>query len=99
MNISSMIVNLYYDMFLFFQWIIKREFARWLVMALIGILTGCIASVIDIAVKYTAELKFTYIKHCILDKMFPIFVHLALEHPKFLGKQCRFRSRDGANYF
>ena len=36
----------------------KRELARWLVMGVIGILTGCIASIIDIAVKSTAELKF-----------------------------------------
>ena len=45
----------------------KRELARWLMMGVIGILTGCIASIIDIAVKSTAELKFTYLKHCIFS--------------------------------
>ena len=40
-------------------------------MAMIGILTGCIASVIDIAVKYTSDLKFSYIKHCILILLYP----------------------------
>ena len=53
-----------------FQWIVKRELARWLVMGVIGILTGCIASIIDIAVKSTAELKFTYLKHCILSQAY-----------------------------
>lgn len=35
-------------------------------MGMIGIITGLIASVIDIAVEYTSDLKFTYVKHCIL---------------------------------
>ncbi|KAL4241084.1 H(+)/Cl(-) exchange transporter 7 [Mactra antiquata] len=45
------------------KWIIKREIARWFVMAMIGIITGLIASVIDVAVEYTSDLKFTYVKH------------------------------------
>lgn len=55
------------DVFFCFQWILKREIARWFVMAMIGVLTGLVASFIDFAVEYTSDLKFSFIKHGILD--------------------------------
>ncbi|XP_045214169.2 H(+)/Cl(-) exchange transporter 7-like isoform X2 [Mercenaria mercenaria] len=49
------------------KWVIKREFARWAVMGMIGIITGLIASLIDVCVEYTSNLKFLYVKHYVDD--------------------------------
>lgn len=53
------------------RWLFKREIARWLIMAMIGITTGLIASLIDVCVEYSSTLKFRYIKNyvdsCIED--------------------------------
>lgn len=44
------------------KWVVKREFARWAVMGLIGIVTGLIASLIDVCVEKSSEYKFKFIK-------------------------------------
>ncbi|XP_071130802.1 H(+)/Cl(-) exchange transporter 7-like isoform X1 [Mytilus edulis] len=41
---------------------IKTEFLRWLIMGMIGVLTGLVACLIDVCVIQTTQLKFGYIK-------------------------------------
>ncbi|KAK3600873.1 hypothetical protein CHS0354_019220 [Potamilus streckersoni] len=47
------------------KWQIRKELARWVVMAMIGILTGLVATLIDVCVQQTSRVKYDYIKQYI----------------------------------
>ncbi|XP_052263703.1 H(+)/Cl(-) exchange transporter 7-like isoform X2 [Dreissena polymorpha] len=60
------------------RWVLKRELARWFIMGMIGIITGLIASLIDVSVEKISELKFSFIKkyvdqctekYCLIEPM------------------------------
>ena len=45
----------------------RQEVSRWIVIFLIGVFTGLIACVIDLAIKNLARIKYDHIQQCILD--------------------------------
>jgi hypothetical protein len=49
-----------------------KEVSRWLVMGLVGILTALIACLIDVLVVKGSDLKYTYVKKCILLPVFSL---------------------------
>ncbi|KAL3877294.1 hypothetical protein ACJMK2_035024 [Sinanodonta woodiana] len=49
------------------KWQIRKELARWFIMGMIGIVTGLVATLIDVCVQVTSKAKFDYIKEYIND--------------------------------
>jgi ABC-type Fe3+-siderophore transport system permease subunit len=49
-----------------YKFIVKKNFARWFIFLLIGMLTALIACIIDITVEEVSHIKFNSLKKCIL---------------------------------
>lgn len=49
-----------------YKFIVKKNFARWFIFLLIGMLTALIACVIDITIEELSHIKYKSLKNCIL---------------------------------
>jgi len=49
-----------------YQFVVKKNVIRWIVFFWIGVITATIGIIIDLSIENIADLKFSYVKKCIL---------------------------------